>query len=68
MTLKDVVTLKPIEGYRTYIVIAIIFIVGGLNALGYVDANLYDIILKMLIPVGAATFVAHEQKEEVVQP
>jgi len=65
--IKNIITLKPLEGYRTYILIAIVFIIGGLNSLGYIDQNVYDNILKVIAPLGIATFVAHKQEEEVVK-
>jgi hypothetical protein len=67
MSLKNIVTAKSLEGYRTYIIMGIIFISGGLKALGYIDDSVYENILKLFGPLGIITLAMRYKKEEVTK-
>ena len=56
--------LKLLKGYRTYIIAAALFVLGGLRALGYVDEATYQTAFSLLVPAGLATLRAGIGKEK----
>ena len=47
--------MNQLEGKKTYIVAGIVFILGGLKALGLVDEGIYSALIAFLLPVGLVT-------------
>lgn len=41
-----------LSGYKTYIIMSLIFVVGGLKGLGYIDDSHYNLIVSLLTPAG----------------
>lgn len=44
-----------LKGRGTYLVAVVLFILGGLKALGYVDEGTYTIVMSLLVPTGLFT-------------
>lgn len=59
---KTAITIKEIremlKGYRTYIIAAIIAILAGLHAMGYIDEATYQTLLALLGAGGLSTVAA----------
>ena len=43
------------SGYRTYVLMAVLFVAGGLKSLGYIDQGTYDALFAFLVPMGITT-------------
>jgi len=46
---------EMLEGYKTYIIAAIVAVLAGLHAMGYIDEATYQTLLALLAAGGAAT-------------
>ena len=44
-----------LSGKKTYILMAILFVAGGLKALGLLDEATYNMIFSFLVPAGIVT-------------
>ena len=44
-----------LKGNGTYLVAVVLFILGGLKALGYVDEGIYNMAFGLLVPTGIFT-------------
>ena len=53
--IKKLLTLDFAHGYKTYFVGALLFVLGGLKALGKIDEATYDTLFKALVGLGLIT-------------
>jgi len=53
ITIKEIK--KMLKGYKTYIIAALISVLAGLHAMGYIDEATYQTLLALLAAGGAAT-------------
>jgi len=54
------------QGYKTYIIAALIGVVSAIHALGYIDAGMYQTLLGVLTGGGLATLRLAVGHEDVV--
>jgi len=50
--------LNSLKGKRTYIITALMFIVGGCKAVGFIDNNAYEAFMAFLLPLSVASLRA----------
>ena len=52
---KEVNKMNFLSGKKTYILMAVLFVAGGLKALGMLDENTYMMLFSLLVPAGLVT-------------
>ncbi len=53
--MKKILTLDFWNGKKTYVIGVILFVLGGLKAVGVLDSQTYDLIFKVLVGLGLIT-------------